>query len=379
MKLIVCLKMIKVDKLPVSKFAQKWEREYASLTSQFIHCCKDTEWVEKATVVERLGAGSFGEVEKVVDPDHPDSCLARKRNKRNDAKFLRGNPNGRYGLLVEKFLEYMVFPQRLVTDKFAWHFNEQDLVLDIYMRVFTPVMQSKVRFGKKECRVLGEELVNIHGKGLAHRDIKSANVFEGRLCDYGLSTWQSSTYFCGTPIFLAPELWQRKLTTDESVDLRNCDWWAFGVFMLEMFLRDNKEAWEKHVAPKYHRNKWWSTSLERYPAAEFSNDGGPALLYRREILPIALALIQEGIIPQKTAQDFPVELVRACLKKNPSERQEAVMVALEKLIREQEQKFDPTEASFGACSTAVPSTFSGTTFGTVVGDTASTHESHQVC
>jgi len=67
------------------------------------------------------------------------------------------------------------------------------------------------------------------------------------------------------------------------------------------------------------------------------------------------------------------------LKKNPSERQEAVMVSLEKLIREQEQKFDPTEASFGACSTAVPSTFSGTTFGTVVGDTASTHESHQVC
>mmetsp|Transcript_52181 Transcript_52181/g.59907 ORF Transcript_52181/g.59907 Transcript_52181/m.59907 type:complete len:341 (+) Transcript_52181:142-1164(+) len=80
----------------------------------------------------------------------------------------------------------------------------------------------------------------LHEKNMMHRDIKTQNVFlttSGliKIGDFGLSrqyerdieTDVGST-FCGTPFYLAPELWKRTMYS------RKADMWSVGVVMYEL-------------------------------------------------------------------------------------------------------------------------------------------------
>eukprot|EP00756_Hemistasia_phaeocysticola_P032665 Hpha_TRINITY_DN16421_c2_g7::TRINITY_DN16421_c2_g7_i1::g.159005::m.159005/K08857/NEK1_4_5; NIMA (never in mitosis gene a)-related kinase 1/4/5 len=83
-------------------------------------------------------------------------------------------------------------------------------------------------------------LDHIHTKKMLHRDIKGANIFLTstgviKLGDFGFSHEYEETVsnavagtFCGTPYYLAPELWENKKYS------KKADVWSVGVLLYEM-------------------------------------------------------------------------------------------------------------------------------------------------
>jgi serine/threonine protein kinase len=80
----------------------------------------------------------------------------------------------------------------------------------------------------------------IHRNRMIHRDIKSANIFLmscgiTKLGDFGFSQLYEDTVssavagtFCGTPYYLAPELWRRQRYS------KKADVWSLGIVLYEM-------------------------------------------------------------------------------------------------------------------------------------------------
>ncbi|GMK58822.1 hypothetical protein CspeluHIS016_0602640 [Cutaneotrichosporon spelunceum] len=109
-----------------------------------------------------------------------------------------------------------------------------DLMLHIQRKQFT-LRQAKFY----ACEVL-LALQYFHSKGIIYRDLKLDNILltlDGhvKVADYGLckeDMWygRTTTTFCGTPEFMAPEILQ------EQPYGRAVDWWAFGVLTYEMLL-----------------------------------------------------------------------------------------------------------------------------------------------
>jgi classical protein kinase C/novel protein kinase C epsilon type len=109
-----------------------------------------------------------------------------------------------------------------------------DLMLHIQRKQFT-LRQAKFY----ACEVL-LALQYFHSKGIIYRDLKLDNILltlDGhvKVADYGLckeEMWhgRTTTTFCGTPEFMAPEILQ------EQPYGRAVDWWAFGVLTYEMLL-----------------------------------------------------------------------------------------------------------------------------------------------
>lgn len=92
-----------------------------------------------------------------------------------------------------------------------------------------------------EIRFFGAQIVlalqHIHDKGVIYRDLKPENVIiagDGylRLTDFGmakeLSCSSRTNTFCGTPAFIAPEVFHRN-GHDQMVD-----WWALGILLYEV-------------------------------------------------------------------------------------------------------------------------------------------------
>lgn len=102
----------------------------------------------------------------------------------------------------------------------------------------------KSRFSAKRAKFYACEVLlalkYFHDNGIVYRDLKLDNILlttKGhiKIADYGLckeDMWHKSTTgtFCGTPVFMAPEIIAGK-QYDRSVD-----WWAFGVLLFQMLL-----------------------------------------------------------------------------------------------------------------------------------------------
>lgn len=109
-----------------------------------------------------------------------------------------------------------------------------DLMLHIQRKQFSP---RQAKFYASEVLLA---LEYFHANGIIYRDLKLDNILltlDGhvKVADYGLckeEMWFGSTTstFCGTPEFMAPEILL------ENRYGRAVDWWAFGVLMYEMLL-----------------------------------------------------------------------------------------------------------------------------------------------
>ena len=102
----------------------------------------------------------------------------------------------------------------------------------------------KNRFTAKRAKFYACEVLlglkYFHDNGIVYRDLKLDNILlttKGhiKIGDYGLckeDMWHKSTTstFCGTPEFMAPEI-----VAGKAYD-RSVDWWAFGVLLFQMLL-----------------------------------------------------------------------------------------------------------------------------------------------
>lgn len=103
-------------------------------------------------------------------------------------------------------------------------------------------LKEEGQFSEDRTRLYAAEILLglgfLHSKGLIYRDLKPENILvdgEGhaKITDFGLvkegmTANSTTTTFCGTPEYIAPEMLQQQPYTQA------VDWWSFGILIYEM-------------------------------------------------------------------------------------------------------------------------------------------------
>jgi len=91
---------------------------------------------------------------------------------------------------------------------------------------------------RKIISCIAQAIQHLHNKGIAHRDIKLANILLKKDCtiklaDFGFAKESNSEEvmmrtYCGTPITMAPEILKGKPYD------KKCDIWSLGVILFQL-------------------------------------------------------------------------------------------------------------------------------------------------
>jgi len=186
-----------------------------------------------------LGKGTFGKV-MLVRQKSTSSVFAMKVLKK-DVVLEKGE-------LVHTLTENSVLAKCshpfLTSLKYSFQTPDHLFFVMEYVNggeLFMHLRKSKV-FSEERVRFYGAEITlaitYLHDSGIVYRDLKLENILldqEGhiKITDFGLSKEEmtfgaTTTTFCGTPEYLAPEV------LEDSEYGRAVDWWGLGVIMFEM-------------------------------------------------------------------------------------------------------------------------------------------------
>lgn len=195
--------------------------------------------------VRELGSGSFGKallVRRVSDGQllvakRMDLTAMSEKDKKYATAEIQCLASCDHFAIIKYYEDFIVEPHMLIIMEFA---DAGDLNMQIKQRA----KDGYVYFEEHEVSYTFVQLAmavdHVHRRRMLHRDIKGANVMlmtNGviKLGDFGFSHQYENTVsspvavtFCGTPYYLAPELWNHQKYS------KKADVWAMGILLFEM-------------------------------------------------------------------------------------------------------------------------------------------------
>jgi serine/threonine protein kinase len=186
-----------------------------------------------------IGRGSFGKVQLVC---------CKEDGKLYAMKSLRKDSLREAGQLEQTVIERNVLKQTSHPFLFCAHYAFQTsdkifLVLDYVPggELFARLREEQ-RFAESRARLYAAEILlalgHLHKQKIVYRDLKPENILvdqDGhlRITDFGLvkadmDVDSTTSTFCGTPEYIAPEMLQGRRYT------KAVDWWSYGVVLYEM-------------------------------------------------------------------------------------------------------------------------------------------------
>lgn len=188
-----------------------------------------------------IGRGTYGKVMQVRRRDTSEVYAMKVLKKENI--FARNDPKDLQHTIAERNVLALINTQEhpfILGLKYAFHTPAKLYYVlnfcnggDLYY-----LLSRCKKFKEAQARFYAGEiflaLQHLHKLGVIYRDLKPENVLldgDGhvKLTDFGLSKESSTAEtFCGTPVYLAPEIWLRKTYGFE------VDWWSLGCVLFEM-------------------------------------------------------------------------------------------------------------------------------------------------
>ncbi|ORZ39991.1 molecular mechanism For the regulation of protein kinase B Akt By hydrophobic motif phosphorylation [Catenaria anguillulae PL171] len=219
-----------------------------------------------------LGKGNYGKV-----------MLATAKNGRQD-QFFAVKVIKKSSLLDEESIEHVLAENRvlqtlshpfLVTLHASFQTPDRLYFVMEYVRggeIFFHIVKER-RFAEERVRMYVAEILlglkYLHSKGIVYRDLKLENLLiddDGHvkitdfgLCKEGIGQGDTTSTFCGTPEYLAPEI------LEEENYGKTVDWWALGIVTYEMLVGKppfgSPESVEKLFQAILHRPIEYPASL----------------------------------------------------------------------------------------------------------------------
>jgi serine/threonine protein kinase len=216
-----------------------------------------SEWVDKISrairlqymkvslaefeILKVLGSGAYGKVRMVRLKPTGQIFAMKSLSKRRLAD---------YGLIENTLAERNILMSAnhpfLVSARYSFQTDTKVFMIMDYIQggELLERLKADSRFSEDRTRLYTAELVlaieYLHSINLVHRDLKPENVLfdekgHCRLTDFGLAKSDmggddTTTTFCGTPEYMAPEMVQRKPYTNA------VDWWSLGILVFEMLV-----------------------------------------------------------------------------------------------------------------------------------------------
>ena len=192
------------------------------------------------TIIREIGSGSFGRVLLVKHNKTKIEYAIKLIDKKN-----KQNINGKPYFRREIEIMYKIHHSNVV--RLFCHFEDEEFCYFVMEYVNNGNLYSKITNSKslthKEIASIVKDVISavyyLHNMDppIIHRDIKPENVLigekgEAKLTDFGWSNYVEEkcerNTFCGTPIYLAPEIIKNK-GHDERVDI-----WCIGILLFEL-------------------------------------------------------------------------------------------------------------------------------------------------
>ncbi|KAJ3359969.1 RAC-gamma serine/threonine-protein kinase [Allomyces javanicus] len=197
---------------------------------------------DEFTFIKVLGKGNYGKVMLATPKNAPNEFYAVKVIKKSS-------------LVDEESIEHVLAENRVLQSlahpclvKLFASFQTPDRLYFVmeYVRggeIFFHIVKER-RFPEHRAKLYLAEIVlavqYLHSKGVVYRDLKLENVLldeEGHvkitdfgLCKEGIGENITTSTFCGTPEYLAPEI------LEEENYGKSVDWWACGIVLYEMLV-----------------------------------------------------------------------------------------------------------------------------------------------